>query len=231
MEICSKCQGSGFVLVLDENRREIARPCDCRERMIAENRLKASGISESFQRKTFDAFNPNGNDVLAKAKSKAMHYAEVFEQIEDKTQNSALFLGQVGCGKTHLSMAIANYLLKEKNIAVVYMPYRETMTLLKQLARDDKYKYESEIHRLINARVLVIDDLFKGSITDADINYVFQIVNTRYLNNKPFICSSEKTHLQLLDIDEAIGSRLIEQAKGHTVLFNEDRKLNHRLGR
>ena len=103
------------------------------------------------------------------------------------------------------------------------------MTLLKQLAMDDKYKYEEEMHRLINARVLVIDDLFKGSTTEADINYMFQIVNTRYLNNKPFICSSEKTHLQLLDIDEAIGSRLIEQAKGHTVWFREDRKLNHRL--
>lgn len=229
MEICSKCKGNGFILFRDDKGREIARPCECRERMIAENRLKASGISESFQKKTFESFNTKDNEILSSAKSKAMDYADNFEKIESETRNSALFIGQVGCGKTHLSMAIANKLLKDKNVGVVYMPYRETMTLLKQLAMDDKYKYEEEMHRLINARVLVIDDLFKGSTTEADINYMFQIVNTRYLNNKPFICSSEKNHLQLLDIDEAIGSRLIEQAKGHTVWFREDRKLNHRL--
>lgn len=228
MEVCEKCRGNGFILFHDEKGRDFARPCECRERVIAENRLKASGISESFQKKTFETFNPK-NEILSNAKNKAIDYVNRFDAIEHTNTNSALFLGQVGCGKTHLSMAIANKLLKEKNVGVVYMPYRETMTLLKQLAMDDKYKYEEEMQRLINARVLVIDDLFKGSTTEADINYMFQIINTRYLNNKPFICSSEKDHMAILKIDEAIGSRLIEQAKGHTVLFKESRELNYRL--
>ena len=97
MEICSKCKGNGFILFRDDKGREIARPCECRERTIAENRLKASGISESFQKKTFESFNTKDNEILSSAKSKAMDYADNFEKIESETRNSALFIGQVGC--------------------------------------------------------------------------------------------------------------------------------------
>lgn len=225
--ICEKCNGDGFVLIVKDG-REYARPCECREVTLAENRLNASGISDGFRKKRFDNFDPKEIEILKRALEKSKHYCSEFKNIEKTNRNSALFLGQVGCGKTHLSMAIANELL-DAGIGVVYMPYRETMTILKQLQISEKYEYEKEMHRLVNARVLIIDDLFKGSVKEADINFMFQIVNTRYLNSKPFICSSEKTHLELLDIDEAIGSRLIEQAKGHTVLFNKDIKLNHRL--
>ena len=65
-------------------------------------------------------------------------------------------------------------------------------------------------------------------MTDADLNYIFQIINQRYLNQLPFICSSEKNPKQLIEYDEAIGSRMLEQAKGR-VVYLDDKRLNHRL--
>ena len=225
---CEKCNGSGFVLRFDEKGRTFASKCQCREKMITEIRLRASGISEAFQKKSLTNFDTKNNELLRKAKSLAEDYIQNFTEIEHTGKNSAMFLGNPGTGKTHLSLAIGNALLNEYCVSCLYMPFREEMMKLKQLAREDKYKYEEEMYKLTTARLLIMDDLYKGSVTEADINYVFQIVNQRYLNQLPFIVSSEKSPNELLNIDEAIGSRLIEQAKGHSVLIN-DKKLNYRI--
>lgn len=226
---CKKCNGTGWEPFTDKNGYTFARPCDCRERMLTEARLKASGISEAFQRKTIDGYKTNGIAVLEDAKRKAEMYVETFLDREKTTNNSFMLLGSSGTGKTHLSLAIANKLLNEKNVGCFYMPYRETMAELKHLNNStDRVKYEEKMYKLTTARLLIVDDLFKGTVTDADLNYIFQIFNQRYLNQLPFIVSSEKDYKQLIAYDEATASRMLEQAKGNIVTIM-DRKLNYRI--
>lgn len=225
---CDLCGGSGWILYEDSQGRSIARECVCRGIEISKARLEASGISEALREKTLDNYDDRNIKTLCVAKDKAKDYIASFEKIEHKTENSMLFLGQVGAGKSHLSLAIANELLEKKSVSVVYMPYSETMVRLGQLEFRDKYAYDAEMHRYTHTRLLIIDDLYKGTTTDRDKARMFQIVNQRYLSKMPFICSTEKTHLELVDIDEGTGSRLIEQARGHSILF-EGKELNWRL--
>lgn len=56
--------------------------------------------------------------------------------------------------------------------------------------------------------------LLNGKTTESDVNIMFEIINYRYLNNKPIILSSELIQDRLLDFDEAVGSRIIEMCKG-----------------
>lgn len=224
--MCEKCQGSGFILV-NRDGYDFALECECRQKMLADARMRASGIGEAYKSKRISNYETKGNALLTKARGMAQEYIDGFTHFEKTGKNSAMFLGTVGSGKTHLSLAIANELL-EKGVKFYYMPYRETMMELKQNAIDNKYKYEELMYKLTTARVLVIDDLFKGKITDTEIGYVFQIVNQRYLNGLPFVLSSEKMPDDLMAIDEAIASRLIEQAKGRIAILNDER-LNHRL--
>lgn len=107
------------------------------------------------------------------------------------------------------------------------MSYREAITRIKQNVMDSE-EYERIIGRYKRAKVLLIDDLFKGSITKSDINIMFEIVNFRYFNYLPVIVSCEREVEELLDIDEAVGSRLIEMSKGSVVEF-KGRKLNYRV--
>ena len=65
------------------------------------------------------------------------------------------------------------------------------------------------IGRYKNCRVLLLDDLFKGSITSSYTNTVFELLNFRYFNDLPFIVSSELCVRKLMEFDEAIGSRLV----------------------
>ena len=99
---------------------------------------------------------------------KAKSYSKNFEEIRVTRKNSMMFLGQVGSGKTHLAIAISNLLL-DKGIGVIYMPYRDSITNLKQSILDEE-NYQREISKYKNAQVLLIDDLFKGRITESDVN-------------------------------------------------------------
>lgn len=220
---CSKCRDLRYIIENDE-----AIPCECKSLREAEDILKNSGISEGFRKKTFQNFNYNHNINLLKAYTSATKYVKDFYQLLPSRNNSIMFLGQVGSGKTHLSMAISNILM-DNGIGVLYMPYRESIIKLKQNIMDSEY-YNREISRFKNAKVLFIDDLFKGSISGSDINTMFEIINHRYFNGLPVIVSCEKTVDALLNIDEAIGSRLVEMCEGHVVEI-KDKKLNYRVNK
>ena len=205
---------------------DVAVPCECRDIRIAEDILKQSGISEEFRKKTFDNFNYSYDIQVIDAYSKATRYYSNFSNIRDTRRNSFLALGQVGSGKTHLSLAIANKLMDD-GIGVVYMGYRDVIMRFKQNVMNEE-EYNKLMNRYKRAKVLLIDDLFKGSVTKSDVNIIFEIVNFRYFNNLPMIVSSEKDVEELLDIDEAIGSRLVEMGKDYMVVIR-GRKLNFRV--
>lgn len=223
---CEKCQDTGWIECFDEQGNSYAKRCDCWAIREARRMLLQSGISEEFQNKRFKSFDTRGDKRLENAKNSAMRYVKAFSETERTRYNSIIFCGQVGAGKTHLGIAICNHLMKD-GIAVAYMPYRNAITKIKQRITDED-NYDRELDKYIKARVLYIDDLLKGKITESDTNIMYEIVNYRYMNNLPLIISSELTTEGLLDFDEAIGSRIIEMCRGNIIQLT-GRDLNYRL--
>lgn len=216
---CNKCKDIEFII---ENNK--ARDCECKEVRRYERILENSGISEEFRKRTFSNFNPTSKETQT-AKKIAMDYIRGFEEIRASKNNSVAFIGNVGTGKTHLTLAISNNLMK-KNIAVKYMQYREDIPLLKQNMIDEEY-YQNKMNGYKGASVLLIDDLFKGKINETDLNIMFEIINYRYLTNLPVLISTEFNVDRLLDFDEAVGSRIIEMCKGRLIEFTDTE--NYRL--
>ena len=99
------------------------------------------------------------------------------------------------------------------------MTYRDVMTYVKQNIID-KEIYEKIVGKYKNVRVLLIDDLFKVSISKSDVNIMFDIVNFRYFNNLSIIISCEMGIDQTLDVDEAVDSRSYERSKGYLIYPN-----------
>lgn len=223
---CPKCKDSGWVSIKDKNGYSFCKRCDCFEIRLAEELMEQSGISQEFNSKGFKNFDTRDMPQLVNAKSKALNYFKTFKDIEKSRNNSIMFYGQVGAGKTHLGVAISRSLMS-KNIAVIYMAYRNAVTKIKQLLIDSE-EYYNEINKYSRARVLYIDDFLKGKITESDVNIVYEIVNYRYMNNLPIIISTEKSLSELLAFDEAIGSRIIEMCRGNIVQL-KGTELNYRL--
>ena len=225
--VCPKCGGSMWITWVDEQGCDMARRCECFEPTMAKRRIARSGISEPFRAKGFKNFDTRGIAQLEKAYTICVDYCKNYQDFKESRHNSILLLGQVGCGKTHLALASANALLDYQKIRVIYMPYREMITRLKQNITDED-AYNKNIDELKTAPMLVIDDLLKGKTTESDINILFEIVNYRYVCNLPMIITSEKTTGELLDFDSAIGSRLIEMAEGRIIELKGN-ELNYRL--
>lgn len=178
---------------------------------------------------SFENFETVGKEsIIIEAYNTAVSYYKKFDEIKNTRSNSIALLGQPGSGKTHLLMAIANRLITKKVVSVHYFPFVEGFNDLK----DDFDLLEEKIDRMKKVDVLFIDDLFKGREmpTPFQIEQMFAVINYRYLNHKPILVSSEKMMEELLDIDEALGSRIKQMTKDFLVEIEGDRNLlNYRL--
>ncbi len=188
--------------------------CKCQDVEIANRQWKSAGINPKTNKQTFSNFKI-WNESSRAAKNTTIAYYNMFQAIKSNRKNSIMLCGQVGSGKTHLSIALAlNFI--QKGIRVVYMPYRDVITSLKQNMLDEEF-YKRQVSKFQTADILLLDDLFKGKINETDINIMFEIINYRYLNYLPMIVSTEFTLDKMLNFDEGVGSRIYEMCKDYTI--------------
>lgn len=210
---CKICNDKEWIPVTREDGSEVFTRCSCYKIKRAKRMWKKSGFDTDNREKTFKTFKEI-SPATKQAKIIAYQYVKNFSNIAKDRVNSLLFMGQVGSGKTHLCIAASLNLL-EKGIPVLYISYRDAITNLKQNMLDE-LEYQKQVNLYKTVEVLFIDDLFKGRITESDINIMFEIINYRYLNHLPVIVSTEFTLDQLLDKDEATISRIYEMAKKYS---------------
>lgn len=223
---CPICRDTGWILKPQKNGMDIAVSCECRNKEILHRQWKASGINLENRNRTFTNFE-EWNEHSKLAKEVAIAYVKDFSNIRLHRNNSLLLCGQVGSGKTHLALATALNLIDRHNL-VVYMSYRDVVTDIKQNMLDAEY-YKKKLAKYQRCQVLLIDDLYKGKVTESDLNIMFEIINYRYLNYLPIIISTEYAIDVLLSFDEAIGSRIYEMCKEYIVQIPKNIKNNYRL--
>ena len=216
---CPLCKNRGSIAYLKDGVFTV-KDCECLNRRRSLRRMEASGLKPVLETYTFDNFVTE-KDWQKKAKAKAMSFA---------LNPSGWFVitGYPGTGKTHLCTAICGFLL-EQNKSIRYMLWREDAPKIKSCITDTE-KYNKLMSDYKNCDVLYIDDFWKGSVTDADINLSFELLNSRYNDrSKITILSGERTVEEMLDIDMAIGSRIYELSKGNLIKTPEGVENNYRL--
>lgn len=215
---CPKCKNRGLIAVIrEEDGEDIFKQCDCIQIRRNLKMVKSSGLETVLKEKTFDTFN-----VLTESQYGVVLTAKRYA----KNPEGWFFLsGKSGCGKTHLCTAIVGKLL-ENGTPCKYMLWREEAPNLKANVNKDTYAAMVEPYKTV--KCLYIDDLFKGGITQADLNLAFEILNHRYMDRELLtIISTEKSIEDILKMDEAVGGRIYERAK--QCLFHVAKWGNYRL--
>lgn len=210
---CPDCKNKGVIYRVDGD-YIVSQDCHCMEIRRCIWNIRKSGIEGLMKQCTFDNFiatEPWQKTMKAKAQ-------QFFSDHEGKWFYAG---GQVGCGKTHTCTAICGEFLN-RGIAVRYMLWRDEVVKLKAAVTDDA-EYQKLITPWKTAPVLYVDDFFKTSDneggqkkkpTQGDINVAFEIFNYRYINPKLVtIISTERSIDDLLDCDEAVGSRIYQRTK------------------
>lgn len=198
--------------------------CKCVRARESLKYIKRSGLSDILESYTFDTFEAK-TDWQKRMKSVAKDFL-CFPH-----GNWLGVFGQVGSGKSHICTAVCGELLKA-NMDVRYISWRDDITRLKANVMEDEYS--TDMNKYKTATVLYIDDLFKTESgkrpTQADVNIAFELLNYRY-NNKRLITivSSEQQLKDLLNIDEAVGSRIYERCRKYHINIDKDKTRNYRL--
>lgn len=206
---------------------DVGKACECKESRSIERTFKTSKITIEFQKRNFDTFSLASIPASIRiAYQTARVYANRFQEFRGTKNNSMCLLGNVGSGKTHLLMAIANELMNQ-GVKVLYFPWVEGFNEIK----DDLSLTEERINRMQKVDLLFIDDMWKGrkEPTPFQIEQAFAVINYRYMEKLPVLISSERDIDQMCDIDEAIGSRINEMCKDFRIILKGGREMNYRL--
>ena len=226
---CPKCLNKGFIYKLKEtndgfSKAEItATPCDCQKIRSEIARLKSSGLSRLVDKYKFSNFRADDK------------WQKVIKQSAKQYSNNPTgwfyIGGQPGCGKTHICTAIVNELIKNGRSAK-YMLWQDDIATLKGFANDID-NLDKMLNQFKRADFLYIDDFFKArqgeSVTTASVNMTFRIINHRYNENLCTIISSELSIADIINIDEALGSRITEMCGNRAYFISRDTSKNYRF--
>lgn len=219
---CPLCRNRGYFRYVDAEGHPRNAECSCMATRRNLDRIERSGLADLVERYAFSNWQ-----VIDGWQQKALNKATAYAEHPD---GWFLACGSVGTGKSHLCTAICSKLMHD-GIDVRYMLWRDISTQAKA-AVNDQAAYAAIVEPLKSVQCLYIDDLYKAGKgqqpTVADVNLAFEILNARYCDStKLTVISTERSLSELIEIDEAVGSRIYERSKGHG--FSFDGKQNWRL--
>lgn len=202
---CSICGNKGYTIRKD-GISIFTSECVCMNRRRALLRARKSGFDETLNAYTFRSFQ-TPDDFTRRVKERAADY------VKHGSGKWFYISGKPGSGKTHICTAICNALLNDGK-SVKYVLWREIAQKLK--AAINEQEYEVIMRSLKSPDILYIDDFLKGTVSDADENRAFEIINARYnMPSKRTIISSERDIKDIRAIDEATGGRIWQRSKGY----------------
>jgi len=177
------------------------------------------------------------NESLEKAKLVAERFAREYPH---SSPWGLLFIGPPGVGKTHLAVGIIRSLIREKSIPCLFRTFPD---LLKEIQLSySPVSMTSELSLLqpvLDAEVLLLDELGGQKSSDWIRETVFYILNYRYVQNKVTILTTNYTDKEDLTsarksmfhsltdrIGEPMRSRLYEMCKNVEMTGGDFRQVN-----
>jgi DNA replication protein DnaC len=220
------CDGSGWIL----GPEDVARPCDCRERVVA--RARSRGIDSVIPRKyrgvSFD--RPPVTQINPIVVRRVRTFCEQIDQ--NLEQGRGLwFMGNAGTGKTTLAMLVSKTALAAGRTVAIYSVPR----LLARIRRtyDDRpgeQSYSEFFERLTSVDLLHLDDLGAEKQSEWVLEQLYAIVNERYETQRSLVLTTNLEERKLVEqLGESLGervlSRLVEMCGDPLPLYDEDRRL------
>ena len=198
-----------------------------REKQMEIERLKRNCFNSIIQwAYTFENYQGEENQSLIIAKNFVKDYEEM-----KKENIGLLFYGSVGSGKTYLACSIANALIEQYQISVKIRNFAQIINELQKSSFDfDKNAY---IESLVNTSVLILDDLGIERDTSYAKEQVYNIVNNRYLKQKPTIFTTNLSYDTIQNCKDSVEyqriySRIIEMCIPVMVVGEDFRKIIQR---
>jgi DNA replication protein DnaC len=180
-------------------------PCECQERVWGahtRNRLRDYSDLGPLERMTFESMEPTGREgfvdppTFRRARDAAQTYSH-------DPMGWLIITGPSGTGKTHLAAAIANRLIADnrpaKFVSVPDLLDHMRATLERSGGDPDADNFEGLFNHIIEAPMLVLDDLGVQSPTRWAEEKIDQVLSHRYARRLPTVITMSLTIEQMPD--------------------------------
>lgn len=216
---CPICKDSGYITNDDYS----VSMCSCLKQKLYDEQYNKSNIS-NLDTQNFSNFS----DLLYADKPDFQKYnnnlspreninnikkicLEFIKNFDNKNHKNLLFTGNTGLGKTFLSSAIANEILKNgKNVLYQTAPVMFDTILNYRFGKNNDANI---LKSILEVDLLIIDDLGAENPNNMKASELFNIINTRLLNQNKVTKTIISTNLNLRNLysnyDERIISRII----------------------
>ncbi len=211
---CPICGDKGFY---EQNNRTIMCPCMKRELVACacEDLNRTAPLSLC----TFDSFRVDRYSRERDAETGIVPYAhmeKIFKYCKGYAESftpqseSILMKGATGLGKTHLSLAIANEVIR-RGYGVIYVSAPSLLSELEKEYFSRNSSGSSTAEMLTDCDLLIIDDLGTEFRTQFSTSQIYQIFNSRILSHKPVIIN---TNLSMSELEKAYTDRFVSRING-----------------
>ncbi len=211
---CKKCGDTGYY---DENGKTLV--CSCMKQALIACACEELNRTAPLTLSTFDTFSLDYYDKAEDTSigispynqmSKILRYCKSYAENFSKKSESIFMKGATGLGKTHLSLAIANEVIK-KGFGVIYVSAPSLMQRLEKqyFSRNDD---DSAINMLLECDLLIVDDLGTEFHGQFSVSQMYNIFNSRMLSNKPLIIN---TNLTMRELEKIYTERFVSRISGN----------------
>jgi len=150
-------------------------------------RLRDARIPPRYQRCTLDSFVTYQNEELLRAMASARRFCDGFPVVE----RGLMFIGPPGIGKTHIAVAVLRDVVRRTGARGLYYDTRALLRDIRSTYTPITHTAEMDVIRpVMEAELLVLDDLGAERLTDWVEETMSLIVNTRYNERRPTIFTS-----------------------------------------
>lgn len=211
---CKKCSDTGVYK---------DKQCDCYKKLVTKHLLKYSNMSAQLKEQTFSNFDitlysgrKSGETSPREQMTEILSHCKKFAADFPENQKNLLFYGGAGLGKTFMSSAIANEVIKKGN-TVFYQTSADIFSALDDVkfGRADE-NIKKMVSQIYESDLLIIDDLGTEFLNQNADTEFFRILNSRIMNRKSIIIS---TNLTLANIKKTYSERIFSRIMGNFNIY------------
>jgi DNA replication protein DnaC len=183
---CPLCDDTGWKTVESASGRGVER-CDCWRQAVSARLVDDARIPPRYQKCDVENIVLYANDGLERAVAAARRFAASFPIVE-----KGLFLnGPPGVGKTHIAVAVLKRVIVTRGARGLFYDTRELLRVIRSTFNPVTRTAEMDILRpVMDADLLVLDDLGAEKPSEWVEETMNLIVNTRYNERRPTIFTS-----------------------------------------
>lgn len=214
-DVCPVCGGTEWILETMDG-IEQAVPCKCREKNKMKRRMSFAEIPEAFKGMRLNTFRtsvyrePDSKAKINIACKMIKEYMGMFEDAKRNGMGLYLYSKSKGSGKTRMAASLANEIMEKHDTGV---KFATSLNILAEIRRtfdsNSQYTESQLLDALVMAEVLIIDDFGTEKATAWVRDKFYQIINSRYVEKKITIFTSNEP-INGLDYDDRITNRIKE---------------------